>query len=820
MTRSALNSRALLPARLGHGVFAAAQARSPGQLLSVSGNKLVDRYGNRVFLRGYNHSSPEYSPIYPSSTQFYDDHTPNAISMMARLGANCIRICVGEAPWLYTLTGNEGVTGAPYRAAIAALVTDARACGLFVIIDLQWTDPRPTPDTAYQGQIQQMPDRQNSLTFWQSVANTFKGDTGVIFDVYNEPNVVNWSEWKNGGKSINYMNTNGQGAPSFSTATGGALSSWETAGMQELVTAIRATGATNVIMLGGLNYSAALGANQNDNAGSEDGGWLLYRPTDTAGNTVASWHCYPNQPHTGNPGISADGNGYKPFYESTTSTLTHIQQSTPLVCGELGDRRGDDDGTTESSDLWPGTGATPDWGKPAIDYCERKLSGVHIWTFNDWGGAGTYSLLRSFHDTSAHRIDVDGSSATDGAKTYDALPDDGAGRLFIPWVLARREIMVASQNLSATAPISTATAANGTLSSLRQTLWDNSEWKSTGGGYPATINFDLSGFAAESRRHLAMAWGCNGYIGDADLTGGDTYSMPGDYVIEGNAGAGGGSAPGSGWVTLASVTANTRRMRTHRFMNAASETGTPYNWVRIRFTAGAASNNPGNNACALAFVDVFNVRAGGFDSFAIFGDSITAEGARASEGMGAAFKTACAAIGYPAPMLETVGVPFMKASDCATGGFGRTQWLRFIAETACRNIIICFGTNDAGDSGTPSPSTFKASLQELAQDCRKVGKRPFIQTIPWSPDTNRQTRIAQLAPKLVELWNEQGSALGRGPDFYTAYLNNPGAYAGDTTHPTADWPFWGRTLAAHMIANAYPGVARGDWLAPTTSLAA
>ena len=52
------------------------------------------------------------------------------------------------------------------------------------------------------------------------------------------------------------------------------------AGFQSLVNTVRATGATNVIMIGGLAYSNNLSQ------------WLTYKPTDSRNNLVAFAHIY------------------------------------------------------------------------------------------------------------------------------------------------------------------------------------------------------------------------------------------------------------------------------------------------------------------------------------------------------------------------------------------------------------------------------------------------------------------------------------------------------------------------------------------------
>src|SRR5439155_1001265 len=55
---------------------------------------------------------------------------------------------------------------------------------------------------------------------------------------------------------------------------------FQTAGMQTLLNAVRATGATNVVALGGVGYATYLTR------------WLQYRPTDPVNNLIAAWHVY------------------------------------------------------------------------------------------------------------------------------------------------------------------------------------------------------------------------------------------------------------------------------------------------------------------------------------------------------------------------------------------------------------------------------------------------------------------------------------------------------------------------------------------------
>ena len=135
-----------------------------------------------------------------------------------------------------------------------------------------------------------MPDADHAPAFWTSVATAFRGDGSTVFDLFNEPHDVSWTCWRDGGDcGIGY----------------------QVAGMQTLVNTVRATGATNPVLIGGLAYANDLSS------------WLAYRPTDPAGNLLASWHSYN-------------------FNKCATSScwdsqIAPVAASVPLVAGEVGE---------------------------------------------------------------------------------------------------------------------------------------------------------------------------------------------------------------------------------------------------------------------------------------------------------------------------------------------------------------------------------------------------------------------------------------------------------------------------------------------------
>jgi endoglucanase len=134
--------------------------------------------------------------------------------MHSAWNANVVRISTNENFWLMNASG--------YQGTIANVVQWAEQAGMDVILDLHWSG------TPYPGAQQEMAD-ESSITFWTQVATQFKGDGHVLFELYNEPNTVEWGVWQNGG--------------------GGYV------GMQQLYNAVRGTGANNLVIVGGLDWA-------------------------------------------------------------------------------------------------------------------------------------------------------------------------------------------------------------------------------------------------------------------------------------------------------------------------------------------------------------------------------------------------------------------------------------------------------------------------------------------------------------------------------------------------------------------------------------
>jgi hypothetical protein len=118
-----------------------------------------------------------------------------------------------------------------YVQEVQSGVETARSLGLAVIVSLQAEPPAGEPTRC------PMPDG-GAARAWDELAAMFAGDSGVMFELYNEPAVaptaIDWGLWRNGGEVI---------------FPGGTC---EAVGMQTLVDEIRTVAPDNVVIVPGL----------------------------------------------------------------------------------------------------------------------------------------------------------------------------------------------------------------------------------------------------------------------------------------------------------------------------------------------------------------------------------------------------------------------------------------------------------------------------------------------------------------------------------------------------------------------------------------
>jgi hypothetical protein len=272
-----------------------AHAASVPTGLHVVGNQIEDAAGHALVPRGADRMGTEYACRAQSDPSDFDGPVDQAaVSAMLTWDITIVRVPLNEDCWL-GINGEpaNGKTAAQYQTDIVNWVNLLNQNGLIVILDLHWNNSGTNPSIAQEP----MPDLDHAPAFWTSVANTFKSNSSVIFDLYNEPYTTSWLCWKNGSTAA---------AASPCTDVNFAV-----AGMQTLINTVRATGATNILMLGGLAYANDLT------------GWLANEPTDPSNNLVASTHIY-------NFNVCSTVSCW-------TSQIAPVAAKVPVLAGEIGE---------------------------------------------------------------------------------------------------------------------------------------------------------------------------------------------------------------------------------------------------------------------------------------------------------------------------------------------------------------------------------------------------------------------------------------------------------------------------------------------------
>ncbi|HSY22613.1 MAG TPA: glycoside hydrolase family 5 protein [Polyangiaceae bacterium] len=210
-------------------------AGPPDAPYTVNGAKIVGKSGQPHLFRGLDRPSLEFSCTGDIKSDEYE-------IMQEEWNANVVRLALNQDCWL---DDPSNPTYSPnYAAIVDTQVQGAIAAGLDIILDLHWSDQGSyaTGATCFAstaGCQQDMAD-EHSLTFWQQVAAKYGSNPNVLFELYNEPHVggympqsADWTTWLSGGTS----------------------SGFTVVGMQQLYTAVRTAGATNLIVIGGLAWA-------------------------------------------------------------------------------------------------------------------------------------------------------------------------------------------------------------------------------------------------------------------------------------------------------------------------------------------------------------------------------------------------------------------------------------------------------------------------------------------------------------------------------------------------------------------------------------
>jgi endoglucanase len=229
--------------------------------LHVSGNQLLNKDNQVIVPVGVGRSGTEY-PCIQGWGIFDGPHDDANVTIMTTWQMNAVRISLNETCWLGINGVDPNYSGTKYQQSIINYVNLLNSKNILAIIDLHWNAPGTDKATGQKA----MPDLDHSVDLWKSVATTFKANSSVLFELYNEPFTSSWDCWRDGS-------TAASAAPCTDV-------NFAVAGMQTLVDAVRSTGATNPILLGGLRW------------GNNMTGWLDHMPKDPNNSLIAAFHVY------------------------------------------------------------------------------------------------------------------------------------------------------------------------------------------------------------------------------------------------------------------------------------------------------------------------------------------------------------------------------------------------------------------------------------------------------------------------------------------------------------------------------------------------
>jgi Cellulase (glycosyl hydrolase family 5) len=223
----------------------------------VQGSQIIDGAGHPFMLQGAQIESPfNYIKNWQAGKSPSLMLNSTVFTAMAHdWKMNVLRLPISN--WIYAQDTTH------YLNQLDQVVQEANAAGLYVILDLHDDVKSGSP----YGDAADMPKAEN-IPFWQAIAAHFKTNPMVMFDLFNEPKDPNWQVWLHGGINVN-----------------GA----RIVGFQDLVNAVRSTGAKQIIIV----EPGSAGGSGGGINGAEEGGWAtIGNDTINDANIVYSLHVY------------------------------------------------------------------------------------------------------------------------------------------------------------------------------------------------------------------------------------------------------------------------------------------------------------------------------------------------------------------------------------------------------------------------------------------------------------------------------------------------------------------------------------------------
>ncbi|HXR07033.1 MAG TPA: glycoside hydrolase family 5 protein [Candidatus Acidoferrum sp.] len=295
----------------GEGAAASPSASKTPSPLHVVGTRILNSENQPVRLRGVNAASLEW-------TSDGEGHILKTLKVAIQdWHANVIRLPLCQDRWFGKAPEQQGGAKS-YRGLVQQAVETCATQGCYIILDLHWSDCNEWGTNIGQ---HSMPDL-NSQAFWKDFAPVYANQPAVIYDLYNEPHDVSWDVWLKGGMITDKPNGRRAGPPR----------TYEAVGMQALLETVRAAGARNVIIAGGLDwaydFSGILDGRQ---LADPNGSGVIYANHcyDNKNDTVAQWIAKMEKASAQLPVIVSEfgGNSGPSRRDASDNWLQHVMQA-------------------------------------------------------------------------------------------------------------------------------------------------------------------------------------------------------------------------------------------------------------------------------------------------------------------------------------------------------------------------------------------------------------------------------------------------------------------------------------------------------------
>jgi len=225
LTASIVAIAMLLAGQAASGRFAlisTAESVTADGKFHVVGTSIIGPDGQPFTPRGVNKNSLEITATGWEMKYWY-------FQRMKSWGVNFVRLPLSSSFWLPSMCTYDP----NYAARVDWIVNAAASMKMMIVLDNHAsTQGRTCGSAGWTATNFKMAD-ERSLEFVQSLAERYKDNPWVAFDLFNEPHDISWQVWRDGGM----------------------VDGWKAVGMQQMLDAVRSTGATNLVFVSGNQWA-------------------------------------------------------------------------------------------------------------------------------------------------------------------------------------------------------------------------------------------------------------------------------------------------------------------------------------------------------------------------------------------------------------------------------------------------------------------------------------------------------------------------------------------------------------------------------------